>query len=101
MYLLDYAQCLGAALLTSLAALTFAALASRRVRHYASAHPARYAALALLLAAANVMANKPPAAPPEVKEAVRLRLMGLPGRVGIDDPELERYRPMDFRILTK
>lgn len=100
MWMLDYYQTLGAALLVSIVALTLAALASRRVRHYASAHPARYAALALLLAAANVMANKPPA-PPEVKEAVRLRLMGLPGRVGIDDPELERYRPMDFRILTK
>ena len=100
MYLLDYAQCLGAALLISIAALTFAALASRRVRHYASAHPARYAALAAILAAANVMANKPPA-PPEVKEAVRLRLIGLPGRVGIDDPELNKYRPLDFRIVTK
>ena len=46
------------------------------------------------------MANKTPV-PPEVKDAVRLRLMGLPGRVGIDDPELDKYRPMDFRIVTK
>lgn len=100
MWMLDYYQTLGAALLVSIVALTLAALLSRRARNYAQAHPARYAALAAILAAANVMANKPPA-PPEVKEAVRLRLMGLPGRVGIDDPELERYRPMDFRILTK
>lgn len=101
MYLLDCYQALGAALLLSIAALTLAALGSRRVRHYAAAHPARYAALAVLLAAANVWANKPPGTPPEVKEAVRLRLMGLPGRVGIDDPELDRYRPFDFRIVTK
>lgn len=100
MYLLDYYQALGAALLLSISALTLAALASRRARDYARAHPARYAALAVLLAAANVVANKPPV-PPEVKEAVRLRLMGLPGRVGIDDPELDKYRPMDFRIVTK
>ena len=100
MYLLDYYQALGAALLLSIAALTLAALASRRTRDYARAHPARYAALAVLLAAANVMANKTPV-PPEVKDAVRLRLMGLPGRVGIDDPELDKYRPMDFRIVTK
>ena len=100
MYLLDYYEALGAALLLSIAALTLAALGSRRVRHYAAAHPARYAALAVLLAAANVMANKTPV-PPEVKDAVRLRLMGLPGRVGIDDPELDKYRPMDFRIVTK
>lgn len=100
MYLLDYYQALGSALLLSIVALTLAALASRRARHYAAAHPARYAALAVLLAAANVMANKIPV-PPEVKDAVRLRLMGLPGRVGIDDPELDKYRPMDFRIITK
>ena len=100
MYLLDYYQALGSALLLSIVALTLAALASRRARHYAAAHPARYAALAVLLAAANVMANKTPV-PPEVKDAVRLRLMGLPGRVGIDDPELNKYRPLDFRIVTK
>ena len=45
MYLLDYYQALGAALLLSIAALTLAALASRRARDYARAHPARYAAL--------------------------------------------------------
>ena len=100
MWVLDYYQALGAALLLSIVALTLAALASRRARDYARAHPARYAALAVLLAAANVVANKPPV-PPEVKDAVRLRLMGLPGRVGIDDPELNKYRPLDFRIVTK
>lgn len=100
MYLLDYYQSLGVAALISIAALTLAALLSRRARNYAASHPARYAALAVLLAAANVMANKPPV-PPEVKDAVRLRLIGLPGRVGIDDPELNKYRPFDFRIVTK
>ena len=100
MYLLDYYQALGAALLLSIAALTLAALASRRARDYARAHPARYAALAVLLAAANVVANKPPV-PPEVKDAVRLRLIGLPGRATNAVPELNKYIPMDFRIVTQ
>ena len=96
MYLLNYAQCLGAAALITVVALTLAALVSRKVRAYARRYPLRYAALAVLLTVSAVKASKP-IIPGPVWTGLYLNLLSKEQT----NATLNVMRPVDFEIQAK
>lgn len=97
MYILDYAQCLGAAALLAIITLTAAALVSQQVRAYAKRHPFRYAAIALLLTVSAVVAGKPPVEPEPWPTAVWLQLL----RKADTNSAANVLRPVDFDVEVR
>ena len=97
MYLLNYAQCLGAAALIAIIALTLAALVSQQVRAYARRHPFRYAAVAVLLSVSAVMAGKPPVIPDPIPDGFYLKML-LRAET---NATFNVMRPLDFEIQAK
>ena len=96
MYLMNYAQCLGAAALITIIALTLAAVVSRKVRAYARRYPLRYAALGVLLSVSAVMAGKPPIPGPGWT-GLYLNLL----KQEQNDETYMLLRPVDFEIQAK
>ena len=91
MYMLTYSGAVAISALLSICALTLIALGSRRARHYAHRHPIRYAALGVILAVSNVMAQKTPATPPP---GFYMRMLVQPGT----NTSGRTMRPVDFGI---
>lgn len=98
MYILNYAQCLAAAALITIIALTVAALVSPRVRTYARRHPWHYAALAVLITVSAVRASKPPVVPdPPPPTGFYLNMLIRP-----ETHETNTVlRPLNFQIQPK
>lgn len=98
MYILNYAQSLGAAALLAIITLTVAALVSPKVRKYARLHPWRYAAIALLLTASSVVAGKPPVEPEPWPTAVWIKLLL---KSEPTNTPVTVLRPLDLEILKR
>lgn len=96
MYILNYAQSLGAAALLAIITLTVAALVSLKIRAYTRSHPWRYAAIALLLTVSAVMAGKPPVEPEPWPTAVWLKLLRK-----ADNSTSNVLRPVDFDVEVR